>query len=330
MNPTKNLSVLVVGFGSIGNRHTQNLLAIGIDKITVLRRKTHNVAFSTPEPCRVVHDLSAAIKSAPDLAIICTPSSQHVSAATQLIAAGIPVLIEKPLHWQVDDDVRELVNLSQNSDAGRRSAMAYCMRYHNAYFTAATELADGRIGRCLYAKAWFEGYLPDWHPWEDHRQTYAARLDQAGGALRTLDHEIDFLNWTLGPAVESLGVRNNLGAIGIEADEVAHVISRHDENVSSQLTLAFCRKPASRGFEFIGTGGILRFDHVGNQLSHQHPSGKVDVLVTCDANDISEMYVALLNDFLAQSGVEAERPKRLPSIGAGVDCLRVIDSIGAS
>ena len=45
----------------------------------------------------------------------------------------------------------------------------------------------------LYAKAWFESYLPSWHPWEDYGLSYAARKDLGGGALRTLDHEIDFL-----------------------------------------------------------------------------------------------------------------------------------------
>ena len=34
-------------------------------------------------------------------------------------------------------------------------------------------------------------YLPNWHPWEDHKLNYAANKKDGGGALLTLSHEID-------------------------------------------------------------------------------------------------------------------------------------------
>lgn len=324
------LSALVIGFGSIGNRHVQNLLALGIETITVLRRRSSNSHFSVPQQCGVVHDLGDAIANKPDFAIICTPSSQHVEVAAELLESGIPVLIEKPLHQTIDEHVIRLTELSQSSRAGQSSAMAYCMRYHKAYAAAVTELASGRIGRCLYGKSWFEGYLPDWHPWEDYRTSYAAREDLAGGALRTLDHEIDFMNWALGPATQACGVRSKVHGIGIEADEIAHVISTHPSDVTSQVTLALCRKPASRGFEFVGTEGVLRFDHTSNNLCYIRPDNEQENLLQSGAAEIAEMYVNLLEDFVNQVAGNSSVSTRLAPITAGVDSLRVIDCITAS
>lgn len=55
-------------------------------------------------------------------------------------------------------------------------------------------------------------YLPDWQPWEDHRQGYAARRAMGGGTILTLIHAIDVLYWFFGSArpnrTTSLGASN--------------------------------------------------------------------------------------------------------------------------
>jgi predicted dehydrogenase len=186
----------IVGFGSIGRRHGENLAKLGVTDLVVVRRtEGANPAFSPPPGARVVGSHAEAIAAGLDFALICNPTRFHVDAARHYLSAGVPVLVEKPLSDRADDAGR-LVDKARRS--GVVACMAYCMRYHPAYAAAREALGTGRIGRVLYAKAWFEGYLPAWHPWEDYRQSYAARKDLGGGALRTLDHEVDFLNWCLG------------------------------------------------------------------------------------------------------------------------------------
>ena len=320
------LKALVVGLGSIGNRHAQNLIAAGVQQITILRRKSKNAQFAAPPSSQVVHDLDSAIGTQPDFAIICTPSSQHVQQAQALIAHGIPCLIEKPLHGTIDNSVRQLDEHCQTTEPGRRSAMAYCMRFHPAYAQAFDEIRTGRIGKPLYAKAWFEGYLPSWHPWEDYKQSYAARPDQAGGVLRTLDHEIDFLGWVLGRADQSVGMVNNRDAIQIAADEIAHVTSRHRGGATSQITLAFCRRPPSRGFEFIGDQGVIKFDLASNDLTFADLNGQSHTLLHCADSSIPQMYVDLLDAFLEQF-TTSTRSDYLAPVAAGLDSLAVITSI---
>ena len=118
--------------------------------------------------------------------------------------------------------------------------------------------------------------------------------------LRTLDHELDFLNWVLGPAESAIGEAINSDGIGIEADDVAMYLMKHPNDVRSHVTTAFCRKPPSRGFEFVGTEGVISFRHEdGALLISGGDRSQPETVLTATPDDIAQMYVALLKDFLA-------------------------------
>lgn len=319
------MHALIAGLGSIGNRHLNNLMTLGVKRITVLRRPGSNPHFGVPPGVNVVHDVASAIECSPSFAVVCTPSSRHVSLAVQLISHGTPCLIEKPLHDRIDASVNELAEISAASIAGQLSGMAYCMRFHRAYAMAAGMLAGGELGRCIYGKAWFEGYLPEWHPWENFAQSYAASNRLGGGALRTLDHEIDFMNWSLGRAVESTGLTANVGGIQIEADEVAHLCSRHNSGCSSQICLALCRKPPSRGFEFVCQNGVLRYCLESKRLKVCRHAGNWETLLNLPETETDRMYLELLREFVQQIQTGKASPL-IPGVEAGINSLRIIDA----
>ena len=293
--------------------------------MTVVRRPESNSHFKATEGVRVIHSLTDALADKPDFAIICNPSHLHAQTAIQCLEANTHVLIEKPLGKEMGPDEQRLAETTKQSD--RICAMAYCMRYHPAYQAACQAIHDDQIGRCLYAKAWFEGYLPAWHPWEDYKQSYAGLKEQGGGVLRTLDHEMDFLSWVLGPAESASGFAINTDGIGIEADDLAMYQLRHPAGVHSQLTTSFCRKPQSRGFEFIGSKGILSFRmEQGRLLKMQHDTDAATEIVDVADYDINQMYVELVNDFL--KSVKRGLPSSsLPTLEPGVNCLKAFKSI---
>lgn len=210
MKQYQQLRGAIVGFGSIGRRHAENLKKLGVECLVVVRRPSgRNPAFTPPEGACIVASHAEAIAEGLDFAVICNPTRFHVDSALPYLAAGIPILMEKPISDRCED-ARQLAE--EASRRGLPACMAYCMRYHPAYAAAREAVRAGTIGRVLYAKAWFESYLPAWHPWEDYRQSYAARKDLGGGALRTLDHEIDFLNWCLGTPQAVVGSSRRSGA----------------------------------------------------------------------------------------------------------------------
>lgn len=309
MKELRKLRGAVVGLGSIGQRHCQNLARLGAAAPVVVRRpEGRNPAFTPPAGASVATSDAEAIAAGVDFAVICNPTRFHVAAARQYLAAGVPILVEKPLSDR-EEDARQLVEESRRG--GAIGCMAYCMRYHPAYAAARAAIRDGVVGRTLYAKAWFESYLPSWHPWEDYALSYAARKDLGGGALRTLDHEIDFFNWCFGIPEAVVGFNRRTGALGGDADDAASLVIRYPSGVDAAATLSLCRRDRSRGFEFVGAEGTLRYRWEEEQLQHVAADGRtVSILRDCRGYDVNQMYIDLLADFLhlaagGQSGVAA-------------------------
>jgi predicted dehydrogenase len=216
------------------------------------------------------------------------------------------------------------------------------MRYHPAYSTARAAIEQGRLGKVLYAKTWFESWLPDWHPWEDYRQSYAARRDLGGGVLPTLDHEIDFLSWCLGPPRSSSGVSHRSGALEMEVDDTAAIHLEYPGGVSAHCLLSLCRRDRQRGFEFIGSQASLRYSLETGQLLRCRNDAECEVLWDGRGYDANQMYVEMLADFVdaVTSNCRPISPKsaagfgatRLPSacpvpIDAGIAALEVCQHV---
>ena len=104
--------ILIVGLGSIGKRHlrlARELLPQA--EIGVLRHKVDSIV---PEGADFIFaKMSEALIFSPDLAIIASPATFHLSAAIQLAEAGVHLLIEKPLS-ATSEGIDELAEACRN------------------------------------------------------------------------------------------------------------------------------------------------------------------------------------------------------------------------
>ena len=110
------MKILIVGLGSIGQRHTRNLRALLGSTAEIIayrvRRQTHVVTPTMDaDPNRNVEDeysirvfpsLDEALAEQPDIAFVCNPSSLHVPVTLACIRAGCDVFVEKPLCNSLD------------------------------------------------------------------------------------------------------------------------------------------------------------------------------------------------------------------------------------
>ncbi len=312
------LRVAVVGYGSIGRRHCDNLGKLGVTRRLVVRREAGAEGKLTPPAdVTVVHSPEAALASGIDLVLICNPTRCHVDTAMEYVSAGVPVVNPQP----ISDDLAAAEQLSTAAaNGGVWAAMAYSLRYHPAYMLAREMVLAGRIGRVLYAKAWFEGYLPDWHPWEDYHQSYAARRDLGGGALPTLDHELDYFNWCLGAAVSASVRTTNSGALGTDADDMALVTACYPGNTLASAVFSLCRRDRSRGFEFVGSEATLRMQFETARLELLAGQDRAEVLWHGIGYDLNDMYLEMLRDAL--TALAGGRPPPV-ALEAGIEALRL-------
>ena len=188
------MKILITGLGSIGQRHARNLRTILGDRAELIAWRTRNLELP-PElsgAVRQVPDLAAALSEQPDAVFITNPSSMHLPVAQAAADAGCALFIEKPLAhtWE---GVERLIQTVERR--GSVAMLGYQMRFHPGLRRLKTLLHAGAIGRTVSARLDFGEYLPDWHPYEDYRESYAARRSLGGGVLLSQIHEFDYLCW---------------------------------------------------------------------------------------------------------------------------------------
>jgi predicted dehydrogenase len=197
------MRVLIIGYGSIGARHARLLNELGCITAVVSRRK---VEFSIVYP-----DLaSALVGHRPDYVVVANPTSLHYDTLMALAVDGFVgrVLVDKPLF----DYCRAIT-----SSGFQSISVAYNLRFHPVIQRLRYLVRNESV---LSVNAYVGQYLPEWRPGTDYRQCYSAHVEQGGGALRDLSHELDYLTWLFGDwrAVTALG--GHISHLEINSDDI--------------------------------------------------------------------------------------------------------------
>jgi predicted dehydrogenase len=260
---------LVVGLGSIGRRHARNWAKLGLGELCICRQ----AGAPQPEPlgveARTFNDLEHALAWQPDVVIVCNPTSLHVETACLAVRAGANVLIEKPLGHAMSG----VEDLLRNAHARRvHVGVGYNLRFHPLLARLRELVRAGGVGVPFSARAEAGEYLPDWHPWEDHRASYSGRRDLGGGAVLTFSHELDALCWVLGRPVELTALTARAASLDIDAEAVAEITLRMASGALATVHVDYVRRAPRRTLEVIGDEGVLRWEYDANQLWRYAPA----------------------------------------------------------
>lgn len=218
---------LVVGQGSIGQRHARVLEEAGHAVAVVSRRGGE----------RTFPDVAAAFAAgAPDYAVIATETADHARVLTVLAALGFGglVLVEKPLFAAPSA-------LPDHRFAAL--ACAYQLRFH-PLLQRLHRLLDG--APVLSAQIYVGQHLPEWRPGRDHRDTYSAKAGLGGGALRDLSHELDCADWLLGPWVRVAALGGTWGGLGIDSDDCFALLVEHERCRAATIHLNYLDRRTRR------------------------------------------------------------------------------------
>lgn len=195
---------LVVGYGSIGQRHARLLEEEGCEVAVVSRRQiSHSRVYST---------LRQALEEwRPDYVVVADRTSEHHGTIATLTDAGFTgkVLIEKPLFdcWRAFPDHRF-----------SHAAVAYNLRFHPLISRLHDFLAAQP--QLIAAQIYVGQHLPQWRPTTDYRESYSARRHEGGGVLRDLSHELDFVLWLFGSWTRLTAIGGHFSPLEIDSDDV--------------------------------------------------------------------------------------------------------------
>jgi predicted dehydrogenase len=249
---------LIAGYGSIGRRHFQNLLALEERKIGFYRTHRSTLPDDTLEGYPILEDLQTALARQPEAVIVSNPTALHLEVAVPAAEAGCHLLLEKPIAHTLDGVDR----LEKAVQAGGGSVLVgYQYRFHPGLRRIADLLADGAIGRPLSFRAHWGEYLPGWHPWEDYRQGYSARQDLGGGVILTLSHPLDYARWLLGEVEAVWAFVSQESDLDVPVEDTAEIGVRFGSGVIGSIHLNYTQQPPEHYLEILGTQGTLRWDN---------------------------------------------------------------------
>lgn len=242
---------LVVGFGSIGQRHAEILGDLGHEVAIVSRRSVGvPVLFANLEVALPAFE--------PDYVVIASRSSEHVDDLARLVALGFTgkVLVEKPLYHE----------LCPTPDHRFSSAsVGYNLRFHPAlqHFQALLRDRDIASVHCYVGH-----YLPDWRPGSDYRQTHSASKEHGGGALRELSHELDFLNWIFGSCARLSALGGHLSNLEIDSDDVYSLLMETVRAPLVSLTVNYLHDSPRRETIAHTDAGTYSLDLIAGTVTH--------------------------------------------------------------
>ncbi len=243
-------------------------------------------------------ELLAAIR--PDVVHITTPHDQHVQPAIDALAAGVHVVVEKPVAHTCEEADR-LVAAAEQPGAPK-IAVCFQNRYNATSVAAAALLASGELGRVLGGSA-----SVCWHRPSAYYQSrpWRGQFDRSGGGvlINQAIHSVDLLQWLLGEVREVRGRASRLALGDVDVEDTAQIVMDHEGGARSVFFATNANATDSPVTLEIVTEGAELF--LRRDLTVRYADGRVEVVEERRAASSGRAYWGvshqlLIEDFYAR------------------------------
>ena len=260
MKQTINMKkILVVGYGSIGKRHVENLLSISNLEIIVCTKR--NDIRKLKKHAKVYSTLKQCLKEKPDIGIITNETSLHVTTAIKLANEGLDLFLEKPLSNSLQD-VEKLRTIIKKKKL--ITQMGCNLRFHPCIKKIKSMIEQQKIGKIISAQVQTCSYLPDYHPWENYRRGYAARKDLGGGIILTQIHEIDYMYWLFQEVENVTSMSGKFSDLDVDVEDYAACLLKFRNKIIGELHMDYFQRPNFKSCQIRGTKGEIYWDSDNN------------------------------------------------------------------
>lgn len=270
--------ILVIGAGSIGQRHVANLQALGEDTELIAWRDYDRVALEKRNDVKGL--------------VIATATQVRLELVDLCAAKGWPFYVEKPLHWTAQG-VAEIYAAA--GDLAQRSMLGFMARYHPVVQAlAGQDLSD------VYGFSFEIGHdVRQWRQNWSFPASYAAKPD-GGGVLLDLCHELDLAKALFADlAVQSVASVGHTDFRGVDfASRIALIDSA---GRMGTVAMDYLSPVSLRRSDMAGTAAARSLDMLAGTLTTDDGTGPT---VQAFAHDRNDMFRAITRDWLALIGDE--------------------------
>lgn len=314
-----NRSIVVVGCGSIGQRHIRNLAEAGVEEIIGVDLDEQKLSSAKQAGVDETYgDVSTAIaENEMDAGFVCVPNHLHIPVATQLADNGIDLFIEKPLSHTIDG-TQELISTAQENNL---ITLVGCnLRFHPGIQTIKKLLEESAIGKVVSVKIEAGSYLPGWYPDDDYREMYSARKDMGGGAILDYIHEIDYARWLFGDVRSVSAIAGNYSNLELETEDIGAMLVEFEGDLVGELHMDYIQRSYSRSCKVIGTEGTLNWEWGEESVQQFDPETDQWISHSLPEWSTNDMYIDEIEHFLE---CIKNRQETISGLDAGKSALEI-------
>lgn len=328
------MKILIVGLGSIGQRHARNLRSLCGNDLELLAYRVRGLNLViTPEltikagadieteyGIRTYPTLDAALAENPLAVLVTNPNSLHIPVALAAARAGCNLFIEKPLSHSMDgvDELLELVETKKLV-----CLVGYQLRFHPGFKLVKSLLNRGVIGTPLAARLEFGEYLPGWHRYEDYRLYHASRKDQGGGVILSQIHDLDYAYALFGMPVRVFALGGKLSSLETDVEDIVSMLMEFrvaGKPMPVHIHQDYVQRPPSRNCEIIGDAGKIVWDYYANEVRVTRAETGTSEVHRFDGFQRNQLFIDEMKHFL-----NCLAGKETPVVGLreGMDSLKI-------
>lgn len=284
----KKMKIGLIGFGSIGQRHYNNLIQYK-PEITVFSKRKD-------APGRAVNSWGDFQKSGPfDAIFITNETYKHVPTVLKCLALKPKaIFVEKPIAHNLNG----LAKIKAEVKKIKISLwVGYNFQFYKPFLKIREVLKRGAIGKIYYARVSVGQDLREWRK-RDYRLNYGAKKSQGGGVMLDLVHEINYAGWILGEKLIPItALINKLSDLEIDTEDCADSLFKTRKGIIVSVHQDYLRKPGKRELELVGSKGTLAWDSESSQVSVNTGKGTKRYKASQERN---EMFKDELRFFIGQ------------------------------
>jgi predicted dehydrogenase len=245
------LTAAVLGLGMIGRHHARLLQGMpGVRFAGAV--EPGGDRFGAIHDSSLVHasidDLLAT--GAPDFAIVAVPTDEHLPAVRRLAAAGVHLLVEKPLAATADE-ARAIIDAVR--EAGVHAAVGHVERFNPALLELRRRVGEGQLGEVFLVATERVGPFPD-------------RVRDVGVVKDLATHDLDLVGWLSDSRVETVAAQT-AHKMGREHEDLVVVNGRVASGLVFSATVDWLTPTKTRRTRILGERGMLLADTLTADLT---------------------------------------------------------------
>lgn len=280
------MNILIIGLGSIANKHIAALIKLKIDfKIYALRSKPNALSQNGVENIYSLDNINVVF----DFAIISNPTYLHYEYIEKLAKKGIDLFIEKPAIHSLDN-YEKLIKIVNDNNI--KTYVACNLRFHPCLKFLRDRINSEKL-IINEVNVYCGSYLPNWRPGADFRKNYSAIASMGGGVHLDLFHELDYTTWLLGLPNRSKSILKSNSSLAIDSVDYANYILEYD-TFTANIILNYYRRKPKRQIEIVLENETWKVDLINNEIKND-----VNELLFKDYTfDIRETYATQLEYYI--------------------------------